>query len=44
MGTYKDQIARTLGTKEEDLIYYGIVMFGDWDKLSELTKKFSLYK
>jgi len=31
-------------TKEEDLVYFGIVLFGDWNKLTELTKKFSLYK
>lgn len=44
VGTYQDQIERTLKTKEADLIYYGIVLFGDWNKLSELTKKFSLYR
>ncbi|MBN9288570.1 MAG: hypothetical protein BGO43_03340 [Gammaproteobacteria bacterium 39-13] len=44
VGTYKDQIERTLMTKEEDLVYFGIVLFGDWNKLTELTKKFSLYK
>lgn len=44
VGTYQDQIERTLATKESDLTYYGIVLFGDWDKLTELTKKFSLYK
>ena len=44
IGTYLEQIERTLQTKEEDLIYYGIVLFGDWDKVSELTRKFSLWK
>lgn len=44
VGTYHDQIARTLATKEQDLIYFGIVLFGDWDKVTALTKKFSLYK
>lgn len=43
-GTYKEQIDRTKETKEEALTYYGIVLFGDWDKVSELTKKFSLWK
>ncbi len=44
IGTYVEQIERTLQTKEEDLIYYGIVLFGDWNKVSELTRKFSLWK
>lgn len=43
-GTYKEQIERTSKTKEDDLEFYGIVLFGDWDKVSELTKKFSLWK
>jgi hypothetical protein len=44
IGTYVEQIERTKQTKEGDLIYYGIVLFGDWEKLSELTRKFSLWK
>lgn len=44
IGTYKEQIERTKQTKEADLIYYGIVLFGDWEKVSELTRKFSLWK
>lgn len=43
-GTYVEQIERTKQTKEEELIYYGIVLFGDWNKVSELTRKFSLWK
>jgi len=43
-GTFEDQIERTKQVKEADLIYYGIVLFGDWDKVSELTRKFSLWK
>lgn len=30
---YKEQIARTKEVTEVDLIYYGIVCFGDWDKV-----------
>ncbi|MBU4274311.1 DUF2000 domain-containing protein [Patescibacteria group bacterium] len=30
--------------KEESIEYYGIVMFGDWDVVSELTRKFSLWR
>lgn len=44
IGTYLEQIERTKQTKEEELIYYGIVLFGNWDKVSELTRKFSLWK
>lgn len=44
IGTYQEQIARTQQTKSEDLIYFGIVMFGDWDKVSELTRKCSLWR
>ena len=44
VGTYKEQIERTLQVSNEELIYYGIVLFGDWDKVTELTRKFSLWK
>ena len=44
VGTYLEQIERTKQTKEADLIYYGIVLFGDWEKVTELTRKFSLWK
>lgn len=43
-GTYQEQIERTSKTKNDDLVYYGIVLFGDWDKVTELTRKFSLWK
>ena len=43
-GSYIEQLERTKQTKEIDLIYYGIVLFGSWDKVSELTRKFSLWK
>lgn len=44
VGTYKEQIERTRGVKEADLIYYGIVLFGDWDKVTALTRKYSLWR
>jgi hypothetical protein len=43
VGTYKDQIEKTSQVKDENLLYYGIVLFGDWDKVTELTRKFSLW-
>ncbi|NGX30416.1 MAG: hypothetical protein K940chlam4_01263 [Candidatus Anoxychlamydiales bacterium] len=30
--------------KEEDLTYFEIVLLGDWNKVAELTKKFSLWR
>lgn len=44
IGGYVEQLERTKQTKEADLIYYGIVLFGKWDEVSNLTKKFSLWK
>ena len=44
VGTYQEQINRTILVKDEALIYYGIVLFGDWDKVTELTCKYSLWK
>lgn len=44
IGTYPEQIEASSKTKEEDLEYFGIVLFGDGDLLRELTKKFSLWK
>jgi hypothetical protein len=38
-----DQIENTKNTKSEDLIYFGIALFGDSQKLAELTRKFSLF-
>lgn len=44
IGTYLEQIEKTKLTKEEALTYFGIVLFGDWDLVSELTRKYSLLK
>jgi hypothetical protein len=44
VGTYQEQIERTRQVKDENLVYYGIVLFGDWEKVTELTRKFSLWK
>ena len=44
VGTYKEQIERTQQVKDENLIYFGIVLFGDWDTVTALTRKFSLWK
>lgn len=44
VGTYQEQIERTKQVKDENLVYYGIVLCGEWDKVSELTRKFSLWR
>jgi Protein of unknown function (DUF2000) len=38
-----DQMEATKNTKPEDLIYFGVTLFGDSHKLAELTRKFSLF-
>ncbi len=44
IGTYQEQQLRSSQTKEVDLNYYGIVLFGPWAMVSEMTRKFSLLK
>lgn len=44
VGTYQEQKDRTKQTPEAELEYYGICMFGDRMLLSQLTKKFSLWR
>jgi hypothetical protein len=43
-GTYLEQIERSSKTRDDEMDYFGIVMFGDFEKVSEITKKFSLWK
>ena len=43
-GTWEDQEARTLATKPEEIIFYGLVLFGPQEIVTELTKKLSLYR
>ena len=42
--TYVDQHENTAKTKEIDLEYFGICMLGDWNTLTEMTKKLSLWR
>ncbi|QQS38536.1 DUF2000 domain-containing protein [Candidatus Woesebacteria bacterium] len=44
IGTSQEQQNATSETPEEDLEYYGIVLFGSTEELREFTGKFSLYK
>jgi len=43
-GTYLEQLQNTHISNEESLIYYGCVLFGPWDQVSAMTKKFSLWR
>jgi hypothetical protein len=43
-GTYLEQIEKTKLTQEKDLVYFGIVLFGEWATVTELTKKCSLWR
>ena len=44
VGTSQQQQEATLKTLEEELEYYGIVLFGSTSELREFTGKFSLYR
>jgi hypothetical protein len=44
VGTYVEQKQRTSETPELELEYYGLCCFGDKDRVSELTRKFSLWR
>lgn len=43
VGTSQEQMDATRSTAEEELEYWGIVMFGGTEELREFTGKFSLY-
>jgi hypothetical protein len=44
VGTSEEQLDATRSTPEEELEYFGIVMFGSTKELREFTGKFSLYQ
>lgn len=42
--TYREQLERTAQIPEPGLEYYGVALFGPVDKISPLTKRYSLWK
>ena len=44
LGTSEEQLKATENTKEDELEYFGICLFGATEILREFTKKFSLFK
>ncbi len=43
-GTYIEQLERTAQIPEAELEYYGILLFGTIEEVSELTRKFQLWR
>lgn len=43
-GSYIEQKENTIAAREEDLIFYSAILFGDYDTISQITKRFSLYQ
>lgn len=43
-GTWKEQEERTRAAKQEEIIFYGLVLFGPEATVTELTRKLSLYR
>jgi len=44
IGSSEEQLTATASTKEAELEYYGLVLFGKTQELREFTSKFSLFR
>ncbi|MCC5832780.1 MAG: DUF2000 domain-containing protein [Chlamydiales bacterium] len=44
VGSWEEQLERTRTKIVEELVFYGVVLFGEWDRVTEMTRKFSLWK
>jgi hypothetical protein len=43
-GTWQEQVERTSKIVEDEHVYFVAVLYGPWDTVSQITKRFSLYK
>lgn len=43
VGTWQEQIAHSKTKTADELTIYGVLLFGDAEKITELTRKFSLW-
>lgn len=44
IGTYEEEYELTKTKKDEELNYWALILFGNWDDVDDLTGKLSLYK
>ncbi|MDP2717236.1 MAG: DUF2000 domain-containing protein [Candidatus Micrarchaeota archaeon] len=42
--SWQEQLARTAQKNESELTYFGVCLFGPWEEVTELTRKFSLWR
>lgn len=43
-GSYQEQLENSAKSQEDDIIFYGAVLFGEYEKVNLITKRFSLYR
>jgi hypothetical protein len=44
VGTYEEEFNLTKTKKDEDLNYWALILYGEYDQVTELTGKLSLYR